>query len=74
MEEVEEGQVVVEEATGASSTPVCLLMKPCSACTEGRVTLQGIQAPVARQHTASTQSPCPPSLRPPCQAQEEQAF
>lgn len=65
--------MVEEEVTEVSSIPVCL-MKPSSACMEDQVTPLGTQAPVAPQGTASTQSPCHPSLCPLCQGQEELAF
>ena len=68
----EEDQVLEEEATGASSIPVCL-MRPCSACMEDQATLPATQVPVARRDTGSTQSLCPPSLCLLCQDQEELA-
>lgn len=68
----EEDLVVEEEATGASSIPVCL-MNLCSACMEDQATLLGIQAPEAPLGTVFTQSPCPLSLCPLCLGQEEPA-
>lgn len=64
--------MVEEEVTGVSSIPV-YLMKPCSACMEGQVTLLGTQAPVVTQGTGSTPSLCHPSLCPLCQGREELA-
>lgn len=68
MLEEEEDLVEEEEVTEVSSILV-FLMKPCSACMEGQVTLPGTQAPVAPQGTGSTQTPCRPSLCPLCQGQ-----
>ena len=65
--------MVEEEATEVSSIRACLT-KPCSACTGDQVTRQGTQALVAPQGTASTLSPCRPSLCPHCQGQEVQVF
>lgn len=67
-----EEDLVVEEVTGVSSIPVCL-MKPCSACMEDQVTQQGTQVPVAPRGTGSTPIPCHPSLCPLCQGREELA-
>ena len=68
----EEEDPVVEEATGASSIPVCL-MSLCSACMEGQATPLGTQAPEAPLGTVFTQSPCRLSLCPLCLGREEPA-